>query len=84
MAEAAEALAVLVAGGEPTIFGRMIGPEIDIAVLLLDQQRRRGAAGDFGIVGPQEIERIGIEVLDHAKARDAAPGIHDIQRTRHR
>ncbi len=44
VAEAAEALAILVASGEPTVFRRVIGPEIDIAVFLFDQQRgaRRG------------------------------------------
>ena len=47
VAEAAETLAILIARGEPTVVGRMIGPEIDIAVFLLDQQRRRRRGREF-------------------------------------
>ena len=36
MTKAAKTFAVLIAGGEPTVFRRVIGPEIDIAILLFD------------------------------------------------
>ena len=74
MAEAPEAFAILIARGEPAVFRRVIGPEIDIAFFLLDEQRGSGARGNLGIIGPQKIQRVGIEVLDQAEAWDAPPG----------
>ena len=78
-AEAAEALAVLSAGGEPTVSRRVLGPEIDIAVFLFDQQCRAGAGWDLRVMRTQKLERPGIEVFDHAKARDFSPGVHRIE-----
>ena len=72
VAEAAEAFAILVAGGEPTVFGRVIGPEIDIAVFLLDQQRRGGARGNFGIVGPQKLQRVARRSIRSCAGRGCA------------
>ena len=49
--------------------GGVVGPEIDVAVFLLDQQRRaRRAPASPGNAGAQERERIAVEVLDHAQA----------------
>src|ERR1700691_3295265 len=79
MAETPETFAIPIARGEPTVFRRVIGPEIDIAGFLLDEQRRGGAGWNFRIMRPQKIQRVGIEVLDHAEARHAPPSVDYVQ-----
>src|SRR5579871_4585654 len=79
MAEAAEALAVLIAGGEPTIFRRMLGPKVDVAVFLLDQQSCSGILRRFWEFRTQERQRIVVEVFHHPESLERTPGVNGVE-----